>query len=156
MPDKLPRLLATLSVLALCGSAAAWAGPPAGYPFVRYDEAVRASQQTGKPLFIYFGREGCGFCGKTNAESFSQPPVRDLYTRNWVLAYVDTESGERLRLASGERLTESELAVRMQAWGTPLFVYADPAGKVLLRAHGFQSAGDLEANDRKARTGDAR
>jgi len=143
------RLLAGLALLGAC--AGAFAGPPAGYDFLRYDQAVQASERSGKPLFIYFGREGCGFCNKTNAESFSRPEIHELYSKNWVLAYVDTEGGRRLRLASGERLTESELAARMQAWGTPLFVYLDRSGKVVRKAHGFQSAADLAANDRAAR-----
>ncbi len=70
----------------------------------------RIYQNAGtKPIFLYFGRYGCAWCEHTNKVSFSDPALKKLYTDNYELVYVDAESGKRLTLPSGERITEAEL-----------------------------------------------
>jgi thioredoxin-related protein len=127
-----------------------WADAPQGYPFMPFDKAMRLAAQEGKPVFVYFGRYGCGYCEKTNKESFSDATVRQRYTANYVLAYVDSESGRRLRLPSGERITERELGTRYKAFVTPVFSFLDTDGQLALRLVGVQSIQDLLEADRKA------
>ncbi|MEZ5588325.1 MAG: thioredoxin family protein [Sedimenticolaceae bacterium] len=79
----------------------------------RGDGAVK---RDGKLLFVYFGRYGCGYCEKTNRETFVDPEVKQRYTSHYVLAYVDAESGRRLRLPSGERVPERELGRVTMPW----------------------------------------
>lgn len=50
-----------------------WADPPAGYPFLEYDDGLEGAVREHKPVFLYFGRYGCGWCEKTNKESLSDP-----------------------------------------------------------------------------------
>jgi thioredoxin-related protein len=92
---------------------------------------------------VYFGRFGCGYCEKTNKEAFSSPKVRDVYTRNYVLAYVDAESGKRLHLPDGERITERELGTRYNAFATPVFTFMTAKGDTLLQLIGIQRIDDL-------------
>ena len=122
---------------------------PQGYPFLSFDKAMQQAAAEGKPVFVYFGRYGCGYCEKTNKEAFSDPRVRERYTRNYVLAYVDSESGKRLRLPSGERITERELGTRYKAFVTPVFSFLDPAGELALRLVGVQRTEDLLNADRQ-------
>jgi thioredoxin-related protein len=91
-------------------------------------------------VFAYFGRYGCGFCDKTNKESFSNPELKKLYTEHYVLVYVDAESGRRLQLPSGETITELELGAMMKALVTPYFLYLEPNGQLIHKAPGFQTA----------------
>ena len=124
-------------------SLTAHADAPEGYPFISFDKAMKQAVAEEKPVFVYFGRYGCGYCEKTNKESFSDPLVRERYTENYVLAYVDSESGKRLRLPSGERITERELGTRYKAFVTPVFSFLNPAGELQLRLVGVQSRADL-------------
>ncbi|OGI48356.1 MAG: thioredoxin [Candidatus Muproteobacteria bacterium RIFCSPLOWO2_01_FULL_60_18] len=124
------------------------ADPPPGYPFLRYDEAIKSARQQDKKIFVYYGRYGCGFCDKTNKKSFSDPALRKLYTEHYILAYVDAESGKRLVLPNGERITEMELGARLKAKVTPVFIYMDAEGKSLLRVPGFQTVQDFIRHDR--------
>ena len=135
------RLLALLlfTVFSLPSSAE----PPDGYPFMPFDQAMQQAQEKGMPLFVYFGRYGCGYCDKTNKEAFSDSMVRQQYTANYVLAYVDSESGKRLRLPSGERITERELGTRYNAFVTPVFSFITTDGDVLTRLVGVQRTVDL-------------
>lgn len=126
----------------------AFANPPEGYPFVSFDEGLRLAKEQNRPIFLYFGRLGCGWCDKTNKESFSNAELRKHYIQHYVLVYVDSESGKRLRLPSGERITEADLGVRYQAFATPLFLFLDPQGKEIARIPGFKTTQDFEDYDR--------
>ena len=122
---------------------------PEGYPFQKFDKAMKQAVSESKLLFVYFGRYGCGFCEKTNKESFVDLQVKQRYSKNYVLAYVDSESGKRLRLPSGERITERELGTRYKAFVTPVFSFMLPDGKVIHQLVGIQSVKDLLDADSK-------
>ena len=130
-------------LLLMALSAGALADPPEGYPFLPFDQALSQSQAQSKILFVYFGRYGCGYCEKTNKEAFIDPQVKQRYTTNYVLAYVDAESGKRLRLPSGERITERELGTRYNALVTPIFTFLTPEGEFIDRMVGVQRIEDL-------------
>ena len=40
----------------------ALAEPPDGYPFVSFDAGLRLAKEQNRPIFLYFGRFGCGWC----------------------------------------------------------------------------------------------
>ena len=123
------------------------ADPPADYRFETYDRALERAGPSKKKVFVYFGREGCGFCEVTNKKAFSVPSVRDRYHGNYELVYVDAESGKRLTLPSGERITERDLGTRFKAFVTPVFVYLEPDGRQILKRVGIQTKEQLLAYD---------
>jgi thioredoxin-related protein len=129
------------------------ADPPDNYPFLRYDIGLQQAQQENKPVFLYFGRHGCGFCAKTNKESFSDADLKKRYLKNYVLVYVDAESGERLTLPSGERITEAELGAQLNVFATPIFMYLDKNGEVLFRAPGFKTVKEFVEFDQYIQEG---
>lgn len=141
-------------VVLLCGAALAFgsafvrADPPERYSFVAYDEGLREAQRKRSKVFLYFGRYGCGWCDLTNRQAFSDEAVRRAYQAHYVLVYVDAESGRRLSLPSGERITEMELGARFNAFATPLFAFLEPDGKLIFKVAGIQTAKDLLDYDR--------
>ena len=130
-----------------------FADAPKDYPFVTFDKGIRQAQTSNKHIFLYFGRFGCGWCDKTNAETFSNNKIKQLFTKNYELVYVDAESGNRITLPSGERITELELGARLNAFATPLFVYMTPQGEAVFRAPGFKTAEDFISFDKYIRGG---
>jgi thioredoxin-related protein len=126
----------------------ATAEPPAGYSFHRYDDGMRQAASENRMVFLYFGRYGCGFCDKTNKESFSDAAVKKAYSENYVLVYANSESMDRLVLPSGERITEMQLGERMNTLGTPVFFFLKPDGTEILKIYGFQDAQRLLEMDR--------
>ncbi len=141
--------ISLLALLPLLLPSPAPADPPEGYPFLAFDQAMAEAQSTGLPLFVYFGRYGCGYCEKTNREAFIDPEVKRRYTQHYVLAYVDAESGRRLKLPSGERIPERELGTRYNALVTPIFTFMTPEGESIHRMVGVQRIEDLiEADDK--------
>lgn len=131
----------------------ALADPPPGYPFVSFDQGMKLAQQEQRPVFLYFGRFGCGWCDKTNKEAFSDAALRKLYIDHYVLVYVDAEGGKRLRLPSGERITEADLGTRYRAFATPLFVFLLPDGSEITRIPGVQTTQDFINYDRYVNQG---
>ena len=144
------RILLATSVL---WASAVWADPPPGYPFVSFDAGLKAARASGKPIFLYFGRYGCALCDHTNKKTFSDASLKKLYSDNYELVYVDAESGRRLTLPSGERITEAELGMQMQAFATPLFVYLTPQGDKIVQIPGFKTVQDFRDYDRYVRGG---
>lgn len=137
-----------LAIVCTVFMAPVYADAPANYPFLSYDEGLRVAQKTNKPIFLYFGRHGCGWCEKTNKEVFAKPALRESYPAHFVLVYVDSESGDRLTLPSGERITEMELGARFKVFATPLFAYLKPNGEMIFKISGFQSVQDFQKYDR--------
>jgi thioredoxin-related protein len=133
---KWPVMGVLLAVLSLVGPARA--EPPPGYSFQRYDDGLRQAAADNKRVFVYFGRYGCGFCDKTNKVGFADPAVKQAYSKNYVLVYVNSESMDRLTLPSGERITEMQLGERMNTLGTPVFFFLEPDGKQILKVYGYQ------------------
>jgi len=129
------------------------ADPPPGYPFVDFDAGLKVARADGKPIFLYFGRYGCAWCDHTNKKTFSDAGLKKLYSENYALVYVDAESGKRLTLPSGERITEAELGARLQAFATPLFVYMTPQGDKIMQIPGFKTVQDFRDYDRYVRGG---
>jgi thioredoxin-related protein len=127
----------------MVAAAAVRADPPKGYPFLAYDQGLRQAQAQHKKIFLYFGRYGCGWCAKTNRETFSDPSLRKLYTDHYVLVYVDAESGRRLNLPTGERITEMELGARLNVFATPVFVYLEPDGTPIAKIPGYKTVKDF-------------
>jgi thioredoxin-related protein len=147
------KLIKVLLAASFLWAGAALADPPKGYPFVDYDAGLKAARASGKPIFLYFGRYGCAWCDHTNKKTFSDAALKKLYTENYELVYVDAESGKRLTLPSGERITEAELGVRLQAFATPLFVYLTPQGDKIMQIPGFKTVQDFQDYDRYVRGG---
>jgi thioredoxin-related protein len=124
------------------------ADAPEGYPFVAFDEGLRAAKAERKPVFLYFGRYGCTYCDMTNKRAFVDPEVRRRYVANYVLVYVDAESGNRLQLPDGEWITEAELGARLKVFVTPFFAFLDADGKAIGSTAGVKTIADLLAMDR--------
>ena len=146
-------LRAGLTWLILAFALPALADPPPGYPFVGHDAGLKQARESGKPILLYFGRYGCAWCDHVNRKTFTDPGLKQLFSDNYMLIYVDAEGGRRIRLASGERLTEGELGARLGAFATPLFVFMTPQGEVITKIPGFKTVADFQDYDRYVRGG---
>ncbi|MDO9226842.1 MAG: thioredoxin family protein [Pseudomonadota bacterium] len=146
-------LRAYLACFLLLLSMPGLADPPPGYPFVAHDAGMAQAREAGKPILLYFGRYGCAWCDHVNRKTFTDPGLKQLLTENYALIYVDAEGGKRIRLPSGERLTEGELGARLGAFATPLFVFMTPEGRVIAKIPGFKTVADFQDYDRYVRGG---
>lgn len=126
-------------LMALSVTQQVYALAPEGYPFMNLTRALEMAKKENKPIFLYFGRYGCSTCRKMHHEVFSDPEVMTNYQNKFVLAYVDTESGNRIKMPNGERTTEMQFAARNRILGTPTFIYFTKEQKPLFKRAGFQT-----------------
>lgn len=143
-----PFILICLMILTGLTTSVARADPPAGYDFVDFNTGLARAKAEAKPIFLYFGRYGCAWCDHVNRKTFSDPELKRLYSDHYVLVYVDAEGGKRLRLPSGERVTEGELGARLGAFATPLFVFMTAEGRQVAKVPGFKTVADFQDYDR--------
>jgi len=139
--NMLKRLV--LIVMAISWLSLAQAEPPHGYPFDGFDQALRKAAKSGKKIFLYYGREGCGFCDMTNKKTFSKAAIKHRYTKHYELVYIDAEGGKRMTMPNGERITEQQFGARQKVLGTPYFLFLEPDGKQIFKAPGFKTEKDL-------------
>ena len=116
-----------------------FAAPPEGYNFLPVSDALQQAANDKKPVLLYFGRYGCSTCLKMHNEVFIDTELHKKLSQDFVLAYVDTESGNRIRLANGERTTEMQFAARNRILGTPTFIYFSDEQQPVMKRAGFQS-----------------
>ena len=140
------RLSFTLLILLL--AVAVQADAPDGYDFKSLDMAMQQANKETRLVFVYFGRKDCGYCEKTNKETFIDDDVHEMYSENYVLAYVDSESDKNLNLPDGV-LTEKAISKQHKVTATPVFAFMTPKGKVIHKMWGVQTIKDLILADRK-------
>ena len=116
-----------------------WAAPPEGYDFLPLTQAMQQAAAQNRPMLLYFGRYGCSTCRKMHQEVFIDAALHNRLSSQFVLAYVDTESGNRIRLPNGERTTEMQFAASNRILGTPTFTYFSNEQQPLFQRAGFQS-----------------
>jgi len=138
---KFRIIKATLFLVSLIGflGQTLVAAPPDGYPFLSLTQAMKKSVAEKIPMFLYFGRYGCTTCRKMHEEVFIDSGLNKQFSKKFALAYVDTESGNRIRLSNGERTTEMQFASRSRILGTPTFIYFSADQKPLFKRAGFQT-----------------
>lgn len=138
-----PMTRSLIFIFSLVISAQIQAAPPQDYPFLPLDKALNQAASEAKPVLLYFGRYGCTTCRKMHAEVFTDEQLKAGLNRDFVLAYVDTESGKRIRLPNGERTTEMQFAARNRILGTPTFVFFSNEQQPLFRKAGFQTIAQM-------------
>ena len=120
----------------------AQAGPPEGWPFVSYEEGMPLAKQANKPAFILFGLEPCPFCDQLNANTFSNAKLRELYSREYVLIYMEIKGlneQSQHTLPDGATISHKDFVRKHRAFVAPAWAYYDRNG-----AKAFQGAGSEE------------
>jgi thioredoxin-related protein len=141
--SSIARLPVAILFILILSIGTLMAGPPEGYRFQSLTDAARQAGSENKPMLLYFGRYGCSTCRKMHAEVFIDESLSAKLNNDFVLAYVDTESGDRIQLANGERITEMQFATRSRILGTPTFIYFSPEQKPLFKKAGFQTIAQM-------------
>lgn len=115
--------------------------PPAGWPFVEYNEAVRIAKRAHKPMFVYFGFPDCPYCEIANRNTFSFEALRKRYTEHYVLAYFDIrgDPADVMTLPDGARLTRAEAVKQLRSAPVPAWTFVSAEGKEVLMRRGSRT-----------------
>ena len=145
--------LCLLVVLALAGGARAQEGSPRAIDIPRWfaqsfldlREDVADAAHDGKRLLVYFGQEGCPYCAKLMATSFSQRPIVDKTQRHFVAVALDIWGDREVTWIDGKTMSEKALARALRVQFTPTILILDEAGKPVVRLDGYYPPHRFEA-----------
>lgn len=136
------KILLFFICLALWVSSTSHAGPPDGWPFLRYEEGMALAKKSNKPVFILFGLEPCPFCDHLNAHALSNQKLKALYSQEYVLIYMEIKGANEQpehALPDGTLVTHRDFVRRHRAFVAPAWVFYDRSGTRV-----FQGAGSEE------------
>jgi thioredoxin-related protein len=123
------------------GAARAAAGSSTPVRWERqFDEALKKAKLTGKPVFIDFWADWCGWCHRLDKTTYVDPLVVERLL-NFVAVKVNTEGTRK----------ETEIARRYDVSSLPTLVFVTPAGRQITRVNGFQGPGTFPRTLDKAR-----
>jgi thioredoxin-like negative regulator of GroEL len=97
-----------------------------------YAAARREATETGRPLLLDFGTEGCVWCRKLDATTFRDPKVVKLLNERFIPVKIDAQKEQRLTATLGID-------------GFPTLLLASPDGHVLGRYPGYADVNQLTA-----------
>lgn len=92
--------------------------------WVGYDEALKRSASDGRPVFINFYANWCGFCKKMDAETFTSKKVITALNENFHPVRINADKNPKIR---------DKYYVR----GLPTNVFAQPSGEPISIAPGY-------------------
>jgi len=142
-----------LVVLALAGGARAQEGAPHAIDiprwfaqsFLDFREDVADAARDGKRLLVYFGQEGCPYCAKLMATSFSQRTIVDKTQRHFVAVALDIWGDREVTWIDGTTMSEKALARALRVQFTPTVLILDETGKPIVRLDGYYPPHRFEA-----------
>lgn len=97
-----------------------------------FDEAVKLSEMTNKPIFIDFSTTWCGPCKRMESFVFTEPGVGKYYNKHFINLKYDAEKGEGIVLKE---------KFKINAYPTLLFL--DETQNVIFKKVGYCSSEQL-------------
>jgi thioredoxin-like negative regulator of GroEL len=97
-----------------------------------FEEAQKKARRTGKPLFVDFWAEWCGWCERLDRTTYADPFVARA-AHDFVAVKVDTEGSRKDRA----------VAARYDVTSLPTMVFLTPEGRQLWRVEAFQGPGQF-------------
>jgi thioredoxin-related protein len=108
------------------------------------DEAAQAARE-GKRLMLYFGQDGCPYCRELMANAFSQRAIVDQARAGLMAVALDIWGSREITWIDGARLTEKDLARRLNVQFTPTLLFLDERARVVARLNGYQTPARVAA-----------
>ena len=97
-----------------------------------FNKALSEAKQSSKPIFVDVYAEWCTWCHKLDKEVYSDPKFKE-YTKNYVLARIDSEDGG----------LGSNVAEKYEVDSLPTMIVLSSQGTVLDRITGFMNTAKL-------------
>ncbi len=92
-----------------------------------YDEAVRKSLESNKPIFIFAYTDWCGYCKKFKSHTLADSSVRQYMRDNFVNLQINMESEDGIRIARKYLIS-----------AYPTLLFLQPNAEELTKVTGYQ------------------
>ena len=112
------------------------AAAPSGYSSLKsyntLDEAIKASEETGKPIFLSFKSHTCSVCKVMEATVLNDPSILSKLGSDFVIAnlYVDDKTPDAEYKTLGRKFRQYEME-KFGSASQPLYAVIDHSGKTI-------------------------
>lgn len=111
-----------------------------------WEQAIKKSQETGKPIFVDFYTDWCSWCKVMDNKTFSNDSVIKFMNDNYVALKIDAEKGMGVNLAMKYRI-----------FGFPTFGIFSPNQRLVNKIVGYREVepflSDLDTNLKQVQEG---
>lgn len=116
-----------------------------------YEEALKASKATNKPIMIDFTGHSCANCRKMESEVLNHDEIRNVLKNDFIVAslyvddklelpeseqYISTIDGSKIKRMGAKNLDFEAVIANSNA--QPLYIFVDKEGKVIKDAGGYE------------------
>ncbi|WP_192349939.1 thioredoxin fold domain-containing protein [Algoriphagus sp. Y33] len=106
--------------------------------WLKFEEAVAATEANPKMLLIDVYTDWCGWCKKMDKETFTDPVVVSYINEKFYAVKMNAEDNKRKFDFKGKEYTEAKMAAAMRVNSYPNFVIIDPTLKNITQLPGYR------------------
>jgi len=101
------------------------------------DEAATAREEGKLGVFVMFDDPDCPWCAKMKATVLNQSEVQEYFRKYFRPIHLDTKGDTQLIDFAGKEWLEKDFAFKVhRVRATPVFIFFDTNGKIMLRYTG--------------------
>ncbi|MFN0317058.1 MAG: thioredoxin family protein, partial [Burkholderiales bacterium] len=105
--------------------------------FLDFPEDVRDAAKSGKRVMLYFGQDGCPYCNRLMETHFGQRDIARMTQRHFDAIALNLWGDRETVWMDGKTRTEKELGAHLKVQFTPVLLFLDERGSVVLRINGL-------------------
>ncbi len=106
--------------------------------WLKFEDAVAASEANPKMLFVDVYTDWCGWCKKMDKDTFTDPAVIKYINENFYAVKMNAEDDKRTFDFKGKKYSEAKMAATMRVQSYPNFVIIDPTLQNITQLPGYR------------------
>ncbi|MEB2786407.1 thioredoxin family protein [Algoriphagus persicinus] len=111
--------------------------------WLKFEEAVAATEANPKMLLVDVYTDWCGWCKKMDKETFTDPDVIKYINEKFYAVKMNAEDDKRKFDFKGKDYTEAKMAAAMRVQSYPNFVIIDPTLKNITQLPGYRQPAEF-------------
>lgn len=121
-----------------------WPATAKPLAWLSYDQGLSTARRQHKLLLVQIYADWCRECHHLSQDFSDNPRLNRLLRQRYVLARVGLDS-QQLVTYQGERISEQQLATRLQATWPPMLLFYTADGRLLGRKFGYAPPAEMQS-----------
>ena len=105
--------------------------------FLDFREDIVDAKRANRRLMVYFGQDGCPYCKALMKGNFGDPSIAAYTQKHFVALALNLWGDREVTWLDGAKMSEKELARKLEVQFTPTLLFFDEEGRVALRLNGY-------------------
>lgn len=108
--------------------------------YTDWNEGMAAAKNEKKPAVVDFYTDWCVYCKKMEKETFSDPAIKQRFSKDWITIRVNAEDSNKSGTIDGKTMTYPEMTKYFNISGFPTILFIDKDNKPVHPLPGFVPA----------------